>query len=191
MGIRASIAVAGGASMCAVLLLALLSPEGNEGNRGLIPVKAVFRNTSEHYLSSQTIVDQLMELQLSEQIHNVGWSNAVLSVDLAAAPDWSTKDKASLYSDISKLVRFSFWDVHNVNRLQIRFLDLKKTERGSVEIEHFGNNEEILLLSADIRKSDVWIAAQTIPDDAQALQTLKWQSRLRIHVTKAWERQAL
>jgi hypothetical protein len=157
------------AGLAAALLLALAPDPVPDGGRHL----AVFRQDRSVRLDSNNLVDLLAGAEFGQKIRRVRWSGAVLSVDFTVAGGGSAED---VYADLKELIALAFGHTSNVRRLLVRF-----GEDDPV------SGRERLLLAADVRRSDPWIAEDwsglkdAEPDDRI------WRERLRIVTTRIWE----
>jgi hypothetical protein len=163
------------AACCAGLaaaLLVVIGPENAPPDAGHL---AVFRQDRSVRLDSNNLVDLLTEAKFESKIRRVRWTGSSLSVDFTVREGEAAE---SVYADLKTLVAQAIGHTANVRRLLVRF-------EAAGEREHEGRRE--LLLAADVRRSDSWIADDwTGLADADLGQDEIWRERLRITATRLW-----
>jgi hypothetical protein len=160
-----------GAALAVTAVIGLLphSGLGPGKDRGEI---AVFHPSEMKRLTSSNLVDALIGLQLTGSVDKVDWSQAVLTVEMRADED---QQMERWYKDMEKLIRLSFTQMENINRLLIRYVDTKESSR--------------LLFAADVRRSDSWLEENLSElADADPLHDELWRKRLRITYTSELEK---
>jgi len=162
------------AGLAAVLLIRLEPMSEPPDGRHL----AVFRQDRSVRLDSNNLVDLLAGADFELKIRRVRWTGSVLAVDFAAR-DGEAATADAVGSDLKELIARAFGLTANVQRLLVRF-----------EAEGGGNNDgrRGLLLAADVRRSDPWMAEHWDGlKDADPLRDRIWRERLRLTTTKLWE----
>lgn len=161
---------------CAVTLVLTLSiawlPEAimnNKGDDGGVPV---FRGTPVVHLTNANIVDAMIGVPLHERLGHAEWRNSVLSLDLLV-PSESGRP-AVWFDDVEQLVRVSFLQFDNVNRLLIRIVESDGEKRR-------------LLAAVDVRANDAWLNDSTgSVAFSDPVHDETWRKRLRLSFTTAW-----
>ncbi|REJ20681.1 MAG: hypothetical protein C6W59_02345 [Paenibacillaceae bacterium] len=168
-----ALAAAACCAAAAALLLAVLQPEAVQPDGRHL---AVFRQDRSVRLDSNNVVDLLASAEFGQKIKRVHWSGSVLSVDFAVRDDDAAAE--AVFSDLKELILQAFGHTTNVQRLLVRF---EENEAGSAA----GRGR--LLLAADVRRSDPWIAEQwTGLKDADLGRDAVWRKRLRLTATSRW-----
>jgi len=158
------------AGLAAALLIAIAPESAPDGGRHL----AVFGQDRSVRLDSDNLVDLLAGTEFGQRIRRVRWSGSVLSVDFTVADGGSAE---AVYADLKELIALSFWHTSNVRRLLVRF-----GEHDSA------SGRERLLLAADVRRSDPWIASHWSGlKAADPGRDRIWRERLRIVTTRLWQ----
>lgn len=159
------------AGLAAVLLVMIAPETAPGGGRHL----AVFRQEPAVRLDSGNLVDLLAGADFGQKIRRVRWSGSVLSVDFRAASGGGSADAVS--SDLKELIALAFGHTSNVQRLLVRI--------GEDDPQ---SGKERLLLAADVRRSDPWIAGPWSDlVEADPVRDRIWRERLRIVTTRLWE----
>jgi hypothetical protein len=163
------------AACCAGLASALLLTLGPEPVPSDGRHLAVFRQDRSVRLDSNNLVDLLASAEFEQKIRRVRWSGSVLSVDFAVREGEASAE--AVYSDLKELIAQSIGHTTNVRRLLVRFEDADAASgRGG------------LLLAADVRRSDPWIAEQWSGlRDADLGRDRIWRERLRLTATRLWD----
>lgn len=143
-------------------------------NRGDV---AVFHPAAAKRLSNSNLVDMMVGLQLTGRLTKVDWDHAILSVEFKVKGEKEPSTE-QWFDDMEKMVRLSFVQMENVNRLLIRFV--------AADVQQSGKPS--LLFAADVRKTDSWLYDQIgYLNNADPLHDEVWKKRLRISFTSAWE----
>ncbi|MCM3627451.1 hypothetical protein M3194_08740 [Paenibacillus glycanilyticus] len=159
-----------GAALAVTAVIGLLPHSGIGPGKGRGEV-AVFRPSEMKRLTSSNLVDAVIGLQLTGSVGKVGWNQAVLTVEMRADAEMQAE---RWYRDMEKLIRLSFTQMENVNRLLIRYVDSKENSR--------------MLFAADIRRTDSWLMDNLNElSDADPLHDEQWRKRLRIAYTSFLE----
>lgn len=161
------------AGLAAVLLTAFEPETSPPDGRPL----AVFRQDRSVRLDSGNLVDLLASVEFRQKIRRVRWTGSALSVDFMVRDGEATAE--SIYSDLKELIGRTFGHTTNVRRLLVRFEtagDRNQSGRGE------------LLLAADVRRTDPWMAGQWNGlGDADPARDRVWRERLRITTTRLWD----
>lgn len=161
---------------CAVTLIMTLGiawlPEAllnNEKDKGGVPV---FHGTPVVHLTNANIVDALLRVQLHERLGHVEWKSSVLQLDLLVPSDGGRP--AAWFDDVEQLVRVSFLQFDNVNRLLIRIVEDEEEKKR-------------LLAAVDVRANDAWLndSSDSITF-SDPVHDETWRKRLRLSFTTAW-----
>ncbi|GLX68983.1 hypothetical protein [Paenibacillus glycanilyticus] len=156
-----------GAALAVTAVIGLLPHSGVHSGREV----AVFHPTGLKRLTSSNLVDAIIGLQLNGNVGKVDWNQAVLTVEMRADEE---KQADRWYKDMEKLIRLSFTQMDNVNRLLIRYVDAKDNGR--------------MLFAADVRRTDSWLSEHLSElSDADPLHDELWRKRLRIAYTSFLE----
>jgi hypothetical protein len=155
----------------AALMLMVLEPEAAPSDGRHL---AVFRHDRSVRLDSNNLVDLLTTAQFGQKIRRVHWSGSALSVDFTVREDAVAAD--AVFADLKTLILHTFSHTTNVQRLLVRFEEKDSaTGRGG------------LLLAADARRSDPWVAEHRSGlDDADLERDTVWRERLRLTATSRW-----
>lgn len=142
-------------------------------NKGEI---AVFYPAAAKRLNNGNLVDVMIGLQLTGHLTKVEWNHAILSVDLKVSSDYEQPQR--WFTDIEKLIRLSFVQMENVNRVLIRYV---------INGDEAQSNK--LLFASDIRRTDSWLVDQLEElSEADPIHDEQWRNRLRISFTNEWEK---
>jgi hypothetical protein len=167
--------MAGAAAAFAAVVVLSLVFSVHDAKRSLRSDMAVFRPVPISRIGNDNLVDALLSQPFTEKIRRTDLRSDVLSVDFLV--DRGTVRPDGMYDDVTRLIRLSFRQSGNVERLLVRFVDQQSD---------VGN--ERLLLAADIRRSDKWLMLQPEgTDEAVSLEDAIWQRRLRLSFTDAWK----
>ncbi|NIK67712.1 MULTISPECIES: hypothetical protein [unclassified Paenibacillus] len=159
-----------GAALAVTAVIGLMPHSGIGPERGRGEV-AVFHPSEMKRLTSRNLVDAIVSLQLTGRVGKVQWTQAVLTVEMRADDE---KQTDRWYKDMEKLIRLSFTQTENVNRLLIRYVDAKAGGQ--------------LLFAADVRRTDNWLGENFNEiSDADPLHDELWRKRLRIAYTSLLE----
>lgn len=159
-----------GAALVVTAVIGLMPHSGISPGKGKGEV-AVFHPSEMKRLTSSNLVDAIIGLQLTGRLGKVDWSQAVLTVEMRADEE---KQAERWYRDMEKLIRLSFTQMENVNRLLIRYVDTKENSH--------------MLFAADIRRTDSWLMDHLNElSDADPLHDELWRKRLRIAYTSYLE----
>ncbi len=171
-GMAAAAAIAGAAAFAAFLL-----PHG--GDAGMQDI-AVFQPERVTRLSQDNLVDALVAQSFAEPIKRTDLKGNVLAIDFAIRAETGTS--VTIVNDLKKLVRLSFYQVSNVDRLLVRYVEEKQDAARIGGADGFK-----LLLAADVRRTDQWLggSAEEI-SAADPLRDPVWRQRLRLSVTSGW-----
>ena len=168
---RALAAAACCAGLASVMLIALEPEPVPSDGRHL----AVFRQDRSVRLDSDNLVDLLAGAEFGQKIRRVRWSGSVLSVDFAVARGGVSAE--AVFSDLKELIAQAFGRTTNVRRLLVRF-----EERDSA------SGRGALLLAADVRRSDPWMAEHWSGlKEADLSRDRIWRERLRLTTTRLWD----
>lgn len=160
-----------GAALAVTAVIGLMPHSGIGPGKGRGEV-AVFHPSEMKRLTSSNLVDAIIGLQLTGRVGKVQWNQAVLTVEMRAEDE---KQAERWYKDMEKLIRLSFTQMENVNRLLIRYVDSKADNR--------------LLFAADVRRTDSWLSDNFSElSDADPLHDELWRKRLRIAYTTLLEK---
>ncbi|MGG4142856.1 hypothetical protein ABEW34_06965 [Paenibacillus algorifonticola] len=154
---------------------------------------AVFRPSAATRLTNSNLVDLLIGLQLATPILRVEWENSLLTVEFKVNAarglpvEWTR--------DVEQLLRLSFVKMENVNRVLIRYAvpadkaalpsNASKERDGQTELAD-SSVKSRLLLAADIRRTDSWLASLGELGSADPLHDEIWRERLRMSSTSEW-----
>jgi hypothetical protein len=168
-----SLAVAACCAGLAAMLLMVLDPgTAPSDGRHL----AVFRQDRSVRLDSVNLVDFLTSVEFAHKIRRVRWTNSALAVDFTVRSG-GTAD--SVYSDLKALIAHAFGHTANVRRLLVRF---------EAEDDRDTGGRPRLLLAADVRRSDPWIAGHWAElEVADPGRDRVWRERLRITASPVWD----
>lgn len=132
----------------------------------------VFNGTPIVHLTNGNIVDALLGVPLHERLGRVEWRNSVLSFDLLVPSDGGRP--AAWFDDVEQLVRVSYLQFDNVNRLLIRI------------VEQDGERKR-LLAAVDVRANDAWLNDPSGSISfSNPVHDESWRKRLRLSFTTAW-----
>ncbi|PZD93526.1 hypothetical protein DNH61_23185 [Paenibacillus sambharensis] len=160
------------AALCAVIVTLLPSlSAGTPASRAAM----VIQPDRVTRIGSDNLVDALIAQHFSQRIRRTDLKSAVLSVDFVIRHE--AADIEPVYEDVLKLIRLSFKQARNVERLLIRFVDT-----GGDSGQRTPGSER-LLLAADIRRTDSWLADDGAVAAADLLADESWTRRLRISFT--------
>ncbi|WP_150131588.1 hypothetical protein [Paenibacillus sp. BIHB 4019] len=153
---------------------------------------AVFRPAATR-LTNSNLVDMLIGLQLATPILRVEWENSLLTVEFKVNAakglpvEWTR--------DVEQLLRLSFVKMENVNRVLIRYAvpadkaalpsNAGKAREGQAGLADSSVKSQ-LLLAADIRRTDSWLASLGELGSADPLHDEIWRERLRLSNTSEW-----
>ncbi|KQO17402.1 hypothetical protein ASF12_01550 [Paenibacillus sp. Leaf72] len=156
---------------------------------------AVFRPSAATRLTNSNLVDLLIGLQLATPILRVEWENSLLTVEFKVNAakglpvEWTR--------DVEQLLRLSFVKMENVNRVLIRYAvpadkaalpsNAGKAREGQSELADISVKSR-LLLAADIRRTDSWLASLGELGSADPLHDEIWRERLRMSSTSEWKK---
>ncbi|GIQ61746.1 hypothetical protein PACILC2_03140 [Paenibacillus cisolokensis] len=165
------------ATLAAAVLISWLPQLGRESpSRREV---AVFRPDTAKRLTGGNIVDALIGLRLSDKIGRVGWRNAVLAVDIKVPA--GEGDPGVWFRDVKKLLRMSFAQMENVNRLLVRYME--EAPPGAPP-----HSSGAMLFAIDARRTDDWVAGRMDElDAADPVTDDMWRKRLRLTFAKRWE----
>jgi len=172
-GMAAAAAIAACAAFAVIAL-----PHGDDG--GSQQDLAVFQPERVSKLGQDNLVDALIAQSFSEPIRRTDLKGTVLSVDFAVRPETGIPDH--IVSDMKKLVRLSFYQAANVDRLLVRYVEVREDA-----IRTGGSDGFELLLAADVRRGDKWLSGG--PGEIDAADPLRdpvWRQRLRLSFTGRW-----
>jgi hypothetical protein len=171
-GMAAAAAIAGAAAFAAFLL-----PHGNDAG---VQDIAVFQPERVTRLSQDNLVDALVAQSFTEPIKRTDLKGTVLAVDFAIRAETGTS--VTIVNDLKKLVRLSFYQASNVDRLLVRYVEEKQGSARSGNADGFK-----LLLAADVRRTDKWLSGSA--EEIAAADPLRdpvWRQRLRLSITSEW-----
>jgi hypothetical protein len=172
-GMAAAAAIA-----CAAAFAAFLLPHG--GDAGMQQDIAVFQPERVTRLSQDNLVDALVAQTFTEPIKRTDLKGTVLAVDFAIRAETGTS--VNIVNDLKKLVRLSFYQASNVDRLLVRYVEAKQ------DAVHGGGSDGYkLLLAADVRRTDKWLSGSS--EEIAAADPLRdpvWRQRLRLSITGEW-----
>lgn len=160
------------AVMCALIITLLHSLSGGTPTSRAVMVIQPERIT---WIGSDNLVDALLAQHFSQRIRRTDLKSAVLSVDFAIPQE--AVDIEPMYEDVLKLIKLSFNQARNVDRLLIRFVEPAAGNGPHAEVR------ERLLLAADIRRTDSWLADAEAVEVTDLLAEESWSHRLRISFT--------
>lgn len=172
-------AAAAAAAIAGLVLLAYLPSVLQQQSAAKQKEVAVFRAEPIKRLTNSNMVDAFIALQLNDRLMNVKWDHAILTVELLIS---GNKEHAGeWFQDAWKIIRLSFAQTENVNRLIIRFKAQEQEEQG-------GNTNTRMLFAMDVRRSDSWLQSQI--NHLEAVDPLAqplWKKRLRLNFSPYWE----
>lgn len=154
---------------------------------------AVFRPSAATRLTNSNLVDMMIGLQLATPIMRVEWENSLLTVEFKVKA--GRELPAEWTRDVEQLLRLSFARMENVNRVLIRYAvpaheaalpsnaGLAGGERTDLADSTVKSR---LLLAADIRRTDNWLASLGELGSADPLHDEIWRERLRMSFTSEW-----
>ncbi|NBD22589.1 hypothetical protein [Paenibacillus glycinis] len=168
--------IACAATLAVTLSLSVLPMAGGRMKEGAGDV-SVFRPVPVKRLSSDTIVDTMLGLNLSLKVKKVAWNGTVLSVDLSNEEYGNDVDR--WMDDLRRLFELAFNRTENVSRVLVRFV----APLGP-EIE--GVRSDVRLLAAvDVRRTDAWLSTELSNlSAAKPFQDEIWRQRLRLSASQ-------
>ena len=177
MGTLKGLAAAAAIASAAALAIMMLPHEG--GGRPEQDM-AVFQPERVTKLAQDNLVDALVAQSFTEPIRRTDLKGTVLSVDFAVRPETGIPDHIA--NDLKKLVRLSFHQASNVDRLLVRYVEAREDTAGQAGPDGFA-----LLLAADVRRGDKWLGGGLGGiEAADPLRDPVWRQRLRLSFTGAW-----
>ena len=160
-------------SALAITLLLTLLPHATRHSKAIHSDIDVFQVESVARLTTDNLVDVLIQIPLNERIGKVDWSSGVLTVELRVQPE--TGRPASWFQDVEKLIVVAFDQLNNVKRVLIRI----------AENEVDGGR---LMAAVDVRRTDSWLQQDlNLLKNANAVHNELWRQRLRLSFTSVWE----
>ncbi|MBM7564484.1 hypothetical protein [Paenibacillus sacheonensis] len=152
-----------------ITVLPLANDRMNEGARDV----AVFHPVPIKRLSSDTVVDSMLGLNLTLKVKKVAWNGSVLSVDLSNEEYGNAVDR--WMDDLRRLFEFAFVRTDNVNRVLVRFVAPLQPQAEDVR------SDVRMLAAVDVRRSDAWLATELSNlGAAKPFQEEIWRQRLRL-----------
>ncbi|SFE91419.1 hypothetical protein SAMN04487969_10967 [Paenibacillus algorifonticola] len=154
---------------------------------------AVFRPSAATRLTNSNLVDMMIGLQLATPILRVEWENSLLTVEFKVKAGKGLP--AEWTRDVEQLLRLSFARMENVNRVLIRYAvpadeaalpSNASVARGERTDLADSTTKSRLLLAADIRRTDSWLASLGELGNADPLHDEIWRERLRMSNTSEW-----
>ncbi|QHT60531.1 hypothetical protein GXP70_11695 [Paenibacillus lycopersici] len=134
---------------------------------------SVFRPVPVKRLSSNTVVDSMLGLQLSLKVKRVAWNGSVLTVDLSNADYGNAVDR--WMADLQRLFEFAFVRTDNVSRVLVRLVAPLQPAAGDVRAD------ARMLAAVDVRRSDAWLSTDLSNlSAANPFQDEIWRQRLRL-----------
>ncbi|MBO7744088.1 hypothetical protein I8J29_07785 [Paenibacillus sp. MWE-103] len=160
------------ATLAVTLLITALPAADRRMKEGAGDV-SVFRPVPVKRLSSDTIVDTMLGLNLSLKVKKVAWNGSVLTVDLADEEYGNAVDGGM--DDLRRLFEFAFNRTDNVSRVLVRFVAPLQPESDEAR------SDVRVVAAVDVRRTDAWLSTELSNlSAARPFQDEIWRQRLRL-----------